>query len=207
MDSALTEVDVDEHHLRRRPRSASRPGQINAVALSSDGKASQRLVRESRARAPGLFADFMVDKIGIPTRYKFSVDYVFRDTARLANQRHRHGLQATVKPGIWPSQTTTQMHRLHRWHGAWPMADQSAQPSNPSRWSCARARASTTWWSTTATPTSSSLDNALEGIGSAIASKAIEVLSSLACWGAAAGAIIGYLGLVPFPGLRRPGGG
>ena len=100
------------------------PGQINAVAPSSDGKLHSALF-ENGAWAPGSFADFMVDKIGIPTRYKFSVDYVFCDTARSLNN-DTDTAQATVKPGIWPSQTMTQNIDFIG-DGARPMADQSAQ--------------------------------------------------------------------------------
>jgi Repeat of unknown function (DUF346) len=165
------------------------PGQINAVAPSSDDKLHSALF-ENGAWAPDPFADFMVDQIGIPTRYKFSVDYVFCDTPRSLIS-DTDTAQATVKPGIWPSQTMTQNN-------------DSIGGTSPGQWQtnllnfepiqvelCESASFNYVVVNN-GHADQLSLDTALTGLGAAIAGKAIEALSGPL--GAVAPVILGYLG-------------
>jgi hypothetical protein len=167
------------------------PGQINAVAPSSDDKLHSALF-ENGAWAPNSFADFMVDRIGIPTRYQFSVDYVFCDTARSLDN-DTDTAQATVKPGIWPSQTMTQ--NIDSIGGTAPGQWQTNKLNfEPIQVELCESASFNYVVVNNGNADQLSLDTALEGIGSAIASKAIEALSSSGLLGSAAGAIIGYLG-------------
>ncbi len=167
------------------------PGQINAVVPSSDNKLHSALF-EGGAWAADPFADFMVDQIGIPTRYKFSVDYVFCETARSLNN-DTDTAQGTVKPGIWPSQTMTQ--NIDSIGGTAPGQWQTNLINfEPIQVELCETASFNYVVINNGHADQLSLDSAMESIGSAIASKAISALSGSGLIGAAAGAIIGFLG-------------
>ncbi|HEY1416229.1 MAG TPA: hypothetical protein VGF42_10160 [Caulobacteraceae bacterium] len=166
-------------------------GQINAVAPSSDNKLHSALF-EAGAWAADPFADFMVDQIGIPTRYKFSVDYVFCDTARSLNN-DTDTAQGTVKPGIWPPQTMTQ--NIDSIGGTAPGQWQTNLINfEPIQVELCETASFNYVVINNGHADQLSLDSAMESIGSAIANKAIAALSGSGLLGAAAGVVIGFLG-------------
>jgi Repeat of unknown function (DUF346) len=166
------------------------PGTFNVVAPGVD--ANLRNAEFDGTTWTTDFAGLMGDHIGLPTRYRFSVDYVQANTARSLNN-DTDTAQATIAPGKWPTQTTVQ-------------SIDSIGGTSPSQWqtNLLNFEPVTVEMCETATfnyivinnghADQVSLDAAITAVGTAIASKAIEFATGSSLLGSAGGFLLGELG-------------
>ncbi|MEP6968542.1 MAG: hypothetical protein ABI906_10730 [Pseudomonadota bacterium] len=138
------------------------------------------------------FAGLLGDHVGLPTRYRFSVDFVQANTARSLNT-DTDTAQATIAPGKWPTQTKVQNV-------------DSIGGTSPSQWQTNLLTFAPITVEMCETATFNyliinnghadqvTLDTAITQVGQALASKVIEFATGSSLLGAAGGFLLGALG-------------